>query len=142
MQSKFRSVLLEQSCVVCCCVLPLMVAAIQRKGLGFGSRMMEVVERIAQNGGLRKVVLTCFKHNDIAMSFYLDKLMYEVDETSPSKWTHVDPSNANVDYEILSKRIELVQDKVEAGKTTSTETSNTSSHNAKKSGKKKKKGRR
>ena len=64
---------------------------------GIGKRLMGVAERIAREQSMKKVVLTVFKNNHGAISFYQKALGYYVDESSPSK-----SGNLNVDYEILS----------------------------------------
>ncbi len=47
---------------------------------------------------MTKVMLTCFKHNTIALSFYKDKLKFSLDETDMN-----DDITLNLDYEILSR---------------------------------------
>ena len=47
---------------------------------------------------MTKVMLTCFKHNTIAQSFYKDKLKFSLDETDMN-----DDITLNLDYEILSR---------------------------------------
>ena len=47
---------------------------------------------------LLKIMLTVFKHNDIASSFFKDVLKYEIDETCP-----YDTVYEQFDYEILSR---------------------------------------
>jgi hypothetical protein len=48
---------------------------------------------------IQKVMLTVFRTNQLAMNFYLDKLQYTIDSSSPSKYNQI------TDYEILSKMI-------------------------------------
>lgn len=67
---------------------------VQRNGLG--KRLMHVIELMAQQMKMRKVMLTVFKHNQNAMKFY-ERLNYTIDATSPSQF------GENADYEILSK---------------------------------------
>lgn len=69
-------------------------SSLQRNGLG--KRLMDIIERIAQEMKMRKVVLTVFKHNQNAMRFY-ERLNYMIDDTSPSQF------GEHADYEILSK---------------------------------------
>jgi ribosomal protein S18 acetylase RimI-like enzyme len=65
-----------------------------------GRRLMALAEQMAKAvTGIDKVMLTCFKRNVAAMRFYLDKLSYEIDESSPRKWKEY------ADYEILSKKV-------------------------------------
>ena len=47
---------------------------------------------------LLKIMLTVFKHNDVASSFFKDVLKYEIDETCP-----YDTVYEQFDYEILSR---------------------------------------
>jgi ribosomal protein S18 acetylase RimI-like enzyme len=68
----------------------------QRSGLG--RQMMHIIERIAKQMKMRKVMLTVFKNNLNAMKFY-ESLSYSIDVTSPSQFGEV------VDYEILSKTV-------------------------------------
>ncbi len=69
--------------------------AVQRQGLG--ARMMSVVEAMATQLHMKKLKLTVFKTNTVALDFYQKKLGYGVDASSPSKW------NKTECYEILSK---------------------------------------
>jgi ribosomal protein S18 acetylase RimI-like enzyme len=64
---------------------------------GIGKRMMQILEILAMQMQMRKVVLTVFNSNTGAMDFY-QKLKYNVDETSPSQY-----EGEEADYEILSK---------------------------------------
>jgi len=64
---------------------------------GLGKRLMTIMELIAVRYKLRRVVLTVFKSNISAMQFYLNKMKYGVDHSSPSKY------GEETDYEILSK---------------------------------------
>ncbi len=68
----------------------------QRSGLG--KRLMNIMELLAHKNGMQKVMLTVFKMNGGAMKFYLDKMKYGVDESSPSNF-----DGELADYEILSK---------------------------------------
>jgi ribosomal protein S18 acetylase RimI-like enzyme len=70
-------------------------AAFRRQRLG--RSLMEVLEEVAHQTNMSKVVLTVFKKNVQAMEFYRQGLGYEVDESSPSQ------HNSPADYEILSK---------------------------------------
>jgi len=75
-----------------------------RRG-GLGRRLMSIIELIAMKRmDLKKVVLTVFKANQIAMDFYLKKMKYVIDESSPSQFVQDEGEDA-VDYEILSKCI-------------------------------------
>lgn len=65
---------------------------------GLGRRIMLILERMAKDYDISKVMLTVFKQNEQALNFY-KKMHYAIDETSPSKFGEM------VDYEILSKKI-------------------------------------
>lgn len=70
------------------------------RSLGLGKHAMGLVERIARKAGMCSLMLTVFKSNTRALSFYREKLRYAIDETSPSKC-----GSANATYEILSKEV-------------------------------------
>lgn len=69
------------------------------RGLGIGQRLMSMAEAMAKAHEVEKTMLTVMKRNEKAMSFYVDKLGYHVDEASPSKF-----GDSTAAYEILSKR--------------------------------------
>ena len=60
--------------------------------------MMKVLELMMMKSELLKIMLTVFKHNDIASKFFKDVLKYEIDETCP-----YDTVYEQFDYEILSR---------------------------------------
>jgi ribosomal protein S18 acetylase RimI-like enzyme len=66
---------------------------------GLGQRLMSIMELIAMRANMRCVILTVFKKNLSAMDFYLNKMKYTIDESSPSNFEE------DTDYEILSKRV-------------------------------------
>ncbi|CAM9562836.1 unnamed protein product [Ascophyllum nodosum] len=68
------------------------------KRRGLGRRMMQALELLANRHGMSKVMLTVFKINKQAMSFYTKRMKYSIDEDSPSNWDRPDEV-----YEILSK---------------------------------------
>ena len=68
----------------------------QRSGLG--KRLMNIMELVALKNGMQKVMLTVFKMNGGAMTFYREKMKYAIDESSPSNF-----DGEVADYEILSK---------------------------------------
>ena len=70
---------------------------------GLGRHMMVLCELMARKQGMQKVMLTVFKDNLPAMNFYLTKMKYGIDETSPSM--SQDEEDQSATYEILSKRI-------------------------------------
>mmetsp|Transcript_47010 Transcript_47010/g.152378 ORF Transcript_47010/g.152378 Transcript_47010/m.152378 type:complete len:250 (-) Transcript_47010:366-1115(-) len=69
------------------------------RGKGLGKFVMQLLELLANKHKMQFIMLTVFKNNDGAMRFYLDRLKYSVDETSPSRCAVDDESS----YEILSK---------------------------------------
>merc|ERR1712038_430604 len=69
---------------------------VKRKGLG--KFMMQVLEIMAFKADMRKIMLTCFKHNPAAQKFFKTALKYEIDETCPT-----DDVYEQNDYEIVSK---------------------------------------
>ena len=60
--------------------------------------MMKVLELMMIKNDLLKIMLTVFKHNDIASGFFKNVLKYEIDETCP-----YDTVYEQFDYEILSR---------------------------------------
>ena len=60
--------------------------------------MFQVLELLAFKADMRKIMLTVFKHNDEATSFFKDAMKFELDETNP-----VDDVYEQFDYQILSK---------------------------------------
>ncbi|KAJ0411387.1 hypothetical protein ATCC90586_004373 [Pythium insidiosum] len=70
----------------------------QRKGLG--KFLMQLLQLVARRHRMELVVLTVFKANASALAFYLDKLKFEIDETSPSAC-----GDDSQSYEILSKAV-------------------------------------
>jgi ribosomal protein S18 acetylase RimI-like enzyme len=65
---------------------------------GLGRKIMTLIEQIASNAELTAVVLTVFKANQSAISFY-EKLKYSVDETDPCNY------DGPADYKILSRNL-------------------------------------
>ena len=55
---------------------------VRRKGLG--KFMMQVLELMAFKADMRKIMLTCFKHNPAAKKFFKEALKFENDETNPT----------------------------------------------------------
>jgi ribosomal protein S18 acetylase RimI-like enzyme len=87
---------------------------------GLGRRLMSIMETIAMRANMRCVMLTVFKKNQSAMDFYLHKMKYTIDESSPNSQACCLPRSSlgyaiasittkfeggSVDYEILSKRV-------------------------------------
>ena len=63
---------------------------------GLGSELMDVIEALAQNADVTKIMLTVFKSNESAIKFYMHR-QYSIDKCSPSEYNEV------ADYEILSR---------------------------------------
>ncbi|PIK39919.1 putative N-alpha-acetyltransferase 40 [Apostichopus japonicus] len=78
-----------------------LVEEVRRKGLG--KFLIQILEMLAYQTQMKKVMLTVFKHNKEANSFFVNQLKYEIDETSPSIYDPMNPED--YDYEILSKPI-------------------------------------
>merc|ERR1719190_145448 len=70
--------------------------SVRRKGLG--KFMMKVLELLMMKNDLLKIMLTVFKHNDVASKFFKEVLKFEIDETCP-----YDTVYEQFDYEILSR---------------------------------------
>ena len=70
---------------------------VMKKGLA--RHLMKIIHEIAKNTNMLKVMLTCFKENSRALTFY-DALGYEMDDISPD-WD--DDSRSYVILSILSK---------------------------------------
>lgn len=66
---------------------------------GLGRRIMSILELVARKAQMKKSMLTVFKHNEAAITFYTLKMKYKVDEISPSL------HGEDTDYEILSKQV-------------------------------------
>jgi len=75
-----------------------LVTDMQRKGIG--AHLMAILQILADKFRMRKVVLTVFKHNDTALSFYQKKLAFRMDSTNPKENEY--------DYVILCKKVEKV----------------------------------
>jgi ribosomal protein S18 acetylase RimI-like enzyme len=68
---------------------------------GVGKYLMTILEVVSQKFHMWKIMLTCFKINTQAMSFYR-KVGYNIDVNSPSRCGHDDEG-----YEILSNKPNL-----------------------------------
>lgn len=69
----------------------------RRKGIGY--YLMHILSLLAIRFQIYKVMLTVFKHNTIAMDFYMKILKFRIDKSSPSKY------DQETDYEILSLKV-------------------------------------
>lgn len=88
----------DKSRSVCYCYELQVAPEHQRTGLG--RQLMEALELIGRRFKMKKLLLTCFVHNEPALAFYQKTLGFHIDRFSPSKF----PNQATF-YEILSKRI-------------------------------------
>ena len=68
----------------------------RRKGLG--KFMMMVLELLSHKADMRKIMLTCFRHNLAARNFFKRAMKYERDEA-----LYEDDVRGQADYEILCK---------------------------------------
>ena len=60
------------------------------------SFLLQVLEIMAFKADMRKIMLTCFKHNPAAQKFFKTALKYEIDETCP-----IDDVYEQNDYEVI-----------------------------------------
>lgn len=65
---------------------------------GIGKFLMQILYEIGSRFKMKKIMLTCFKHNEKTYQFY-QRLGYSLDVSSPSKF------GLETSYEILSLRI-------------------------------------
>ena len=63
--------------------------------------MTQILELVALRQKMEWVMLTVFKANKASMNFFMNKMNYDIDETSPSQCSIYDEST----YEILSKSL-------------------------------------
>ncbi|GAA5986369.1 hypothetical protein JCM5350_002896 [Sporobolomyces pararoseus] len=68
------------------------------QGQGVGRLLMDSLERIGKETKMDKIMLTVFKANESAISFY-EKIGFTIDEIDPSNYGE----HEGVDYKILSK---------------------------------------
>lgn len=66
----------------------------QRRGIG--KYLINILQLLAIQFKIYKVMLTVFKHNSVAMEFYMKSMKFRIDKSSPSKF------DQETDYEILS----------------------------------------
>ncbi|XP_060602682.1 N-alpha-acetyltransferase 40-like [Ruditapes philippinarum] len=72
---------------------------LRRKGLG--KFLMQILELLAYKTEMTKVMLTVFKANDSAVTFFMEALKYEIDDISPDDGMYEEEAR----YWILSKPI-------------------------------------
>ena len=68
------------------------------QGTGLGRRVMGLLQRVAEGFQLDCVMLTVFKSNARALSFYMEKLEYSIDAGDPVNFSR------DVCYHVLSRR--------------------------------------
>lgn len=85
----------NEACVYCCELQ--VVDEYRRKGIGY--YLMNILSLLAVRFQIYKVMLTVFKHNTIAMDFYMKTLKFRIAKSSPSKY------DQETDYEILSLKV-------------------------------------
>ena len=76
----------------------------QLRGTGLGKRLMEMMEEVGKKARVEKAMLTVFKANRIAMTFY-ERLGYEEDDYSPRPRKLRGGVLKEPDYMILSKSL-------------------------------------
>lgn len=62
---------------------------------------MKLIKEIGLKFRMNKVLLTCFEYNQNAIDFYIKKLGYRIDRSSPSRCVE-----GKTFYEILSLKID------------------------------------
>lgn len=79
-----------------------LIKDVRKKGLG--KFMMQILELMAHKTQMQKVMLTVFKANKVAQEFFIKKLKYSLDETTPEE-TMVEAmfDEEGYTYQILSK---------------------------------------
>jgi len=75
-----------------------LIPSVRKKGLG--KFMMQILELMANKYDMKCVMLTVFKHNEAGNIFFMKKLKYTVDETSPEQGIY---DEEDFSYQILSK---------------------------------------
>ena len=76
----------------------------QLQGQGLGKKLMDMMEEVGRKAGVEKSMLTVFRRNEAARSFY-ERLGYGVDEFSPRARKLRGGFVREVDYLILSKSL-------------------------------------
>jgi len=74
------------------------------RGQQVGSQVMDMLHTMAAHWRMWKVMLTCFKINTPAMTFYTKKKGFKIDSNSPSTCGYHEES-----YEILSMRVKIAK---------------------------------
>ncbi|KAK2168379.1 hypothetical protein LSH36_17g06030 [Paralvinella palmiformis] len=89
-----------------------LIQAVRRKGLG--KFLMQILELLAHKAQMKKVMCTVFNNNYASRAFFMEKLRYEVDETSPEE-TMVEAlyDEEGYTYQILCKKTTQKNKRVE-----------------------------
>lgn len=81
-----------------------LISSVRRKGLG--KFLMQILELLAHKAQMKKVMCTVFNNNYASKTFFMEKLRYEVDETSPEEtMAEALYDEDGYTYQILSKKI-------------------------------------
>ena len=67
---------------------------------------MSTLELVALRQKMAWVMLTVFKANKPSMGFFMEKMQYDIDETSPSQCDDALLAEDKSSYEILSKSLQ------------------------------------
>ena len=76
------------------------------RGIGLGRYLVQLVQRVGKEAGMEKIMLTVFRANQKAVSFY-EKLGLTVDDFSPESRRLRNGRVKEPDYVILSKALEI-----------------------------------
>ncbi|KAH9396393.1 N-alpha-acetyltransferase 40 [Tyrophagus putrescentiae] len=80
-----------------------LVEGVRRRGIG--AALMDLLQQLATVHRMKKVLLTVLTGNTEAVQFYVEGLKFAVDRHSPSRF-----KTEPVDYEILSKKVVVVEE--------------------------------
>jgi ribosomal protein S18 acetylase RimI-like enzyme len=78
-------------------------------GTGLGKHLINIVEQVGTSVGVKNSMLTVFRSNTRAVSFY-EHLGYGIDEYSPQAKSFRDGTVKEADYLIMSKRLPASKD--------------------------------
>ena len=76
------------------------------RGAGLGKHLVQIIQHTGEASGMEKVMLTVFKSNEGALSFY-DRLGFSVDEFSPRPRKLRNGVVKEPDYAIMSKALNV-----------------------------------
>lgn len=75
----------------------------EHRNKGLGKFFIQILQLLAHRYKMQKVMVTVFKDNEKALDFFLKRLKFETDETSPRIYDPLHPEDYS--YEILSKLV-------------------------------------